>query len=220
MLNQFTWQEFITAVLMAGIAYYAIASILLFHKEIIAFFKAKPTPPTHADIEPTPVVTAFVSERVSSFAPASASVSFPIEPPVTNISSEEQDDVVEVVSPEAAEYGYSGEELPEEKQPPLEIVVEEEPDNSTSQGTPLIIGVISDLLSEMKSLFLVCAENKTARLEVLRFIRLLLRRYVSLYQSEHKDSITLYIYHTWNEHLSHPVDPIELAQCWLPNKPE
>jgi hypothetical protein len=220
MLNQFTWQEFVTVVLLAGIAYYGIASFLLFRKEIIAFFNSKRVQVAHTDVHPEPSIAASVPENNPVITPAPAQAPIAVPESVAETALEEPIDFEEVTYSQNSQYVYSGEDLPEDKQPPLEIVVEDEPENGTSRDTGLIIGVVSDLLSEMKSLFLVCAENKTARLEVLRFIRLLLRRYVSLYQSEYKESISLYIYHTWNEHLSHQVDPTEIAQCWLPSKPE
>lgn len=218
MLNQFTWQDFIAAALMLGLTYYALASILLFHKEIIAFFKGKPAQSAYPDHAPAPAVATLQAEAGSALAPVATHTATPRTTEQSLPGTEERDE--EVANMETNTHGYSGEELPDEQHLAQEIVVDDESENPHGSNATLIIGTVSDLLSEMKSLFLVCAENKTARLEVLRFIRLLLRRYVSLYQSEYKDSITLYIYHTWNEHLSHPIDPTEIAQCWLPSQPQ
>lgn len=189
MLNQFSWQEFFTAALVFGISYYTIASILLFHEEIVAFFKGKPS------IKLQPSVVNVVDNVVT----------------VTEES--------EIIIPSSPEEGYTGQYLPDESErsEPIEVVVPDEQSDSTADAS-ILIGVVSDLLAEIKSVFLVCAENKTVRQEILRFIRLLLRRYNSLAQSEYKDSITLYIYHAWNEHIGLPVDLNEVRHCWTPEE--
>lgn len=190
MLNQFSWQEFLTAALIVGTGYYTIATILLFHKEIIAFFKGKPA------YRLQPSVVSEVNE-------------------VTTVT-QENDDLIPYTPPE----GYSGQELPDESErpEPIEVVAPDEQEFDSTADASMIIGVVSDLLAEIKSVFLVCAENKTVRQEVLRFIHLLLRRYNSLAQSEYKDSITLYIYHAWNEHIGSPVDLNEIGHCWTPEE--
>lgn len=189
MLHHISWQEFFAAALTVGIGYYTIATILLFHKEIVAFFKGKPL----IDLQP-------------------AAVSIADDAPVI---TEESESLV----PSYPEEGYTGEELPDESEQsePIEVVASDEPFDSTADAS-LIIGVVSDLLAEIKSVLQVCAENKTVRQEILRFIHLLLRRYHSLAQSEYKDSITLYIYHAWNEHLALPVDLNEIRHCWTPEE--
>lgn len=188
MLNQFSWQEFFIAALVIGISYYTIASILLFHKEIITFFKGK------SSIRLQPSITSLADD-------------------VPTVTEEN-----ETIIPSSPEEGYSGQDLPDESErsEPIEVVAPDEQYDSTDAS--ILIGVVSDLLAEIKSVFLVCSENKTVRQEILRFIRLLLRRYNSLAQSEYKDSITLYIYHAWNEHIGLPVDLNEVRHCWTPEE--
>jgi hypothetical protein len=86
---------------------------------------------------------------------------------------------------------------------------------STESVDPLILGSVSDLLEEAKTLMRFIIENKSSNEEATAFLRTLLSKYAHLKDSRYQSAIELYLFNELNNHEDQKLTLNEISALWV-----
>ncbi len=185
MFASITWEDFLIATLFLIAAYYSIIGLLFFRKEILFVFQAR----GRKGIPSTTSTQDIVQH----------------DDPIMGAIQEDTVDtklrVSDVVASEITIDGSSDE--PETIQT-----------GHQRTDDALLIGVVADLLPEIKILVLQMAERSSESAEVQSLIRVLLQRYPYLAQTSFQHAITVYICEELRTHLHLQLTTMEVMSWW------
>lgn len=185
MFTSITWEIFFTATALIVGSYYGITALLLYHKEIVQWFKSKSqqslvtTHEREAESTPSVGVMGGINQDTTR-APLKTSVN--IEEVAIAVSDDE----------------------PETIHSPV-IQVKDD----------LLIGSVADLLQEIKTLVQLIAEYKTDKSESQSLFHALLIRYSHLCNTSYQDAIGLYICMEAKDQFSFDLSAKEVATWWI-----
>lgn len=184
MFNSITWESFLyaSALLIGG--YYVVTTLLLYHQEIIAWFKPKPFAPTAT----APLPEEDTPER---------------EPMMGSVSAEEEwqhkrsalIDVEEVIIAEEATN-----EIPDTITAPGK--------------TDLLNGSIADLMQEIKTLLEMAAEYQSSKEEVAPLFTALFERYPHLKNTAYSQAVNRHVCEEGKTKFAFDLQPIEVRAWW------
>lgn len=189
MFNSISWDSFlITACAIIG-TYYAITTVLLYHREITQWFKSKgqKTFDTPTSTTTSPVQSAVMGTTQMESQEIRSSIGTAEE--INVAASDEEPDTVH--SPEA----------------------------STPSEEHLLIGNIADLLQEIKTVSQLMTECKSDKAEGESLFRTLLLRYPHLRNTTYQSAINLYIMEAIHEKVVFDISIAEINAWWEDEMP-
>ena len=184
MFTSITWELFFTAILLIAGGYYGITVLLLYHHEIIHWFKSRSqqsrvSTPEHS-VESTPSVGIM----------GGANRDNANEPLRTSVKTEE----VAIAA---------SDDEPETIHSPTLLAKDD-----------LLIGSVADLLQEIKTLVQLVAEYKSDKIESQSLFHALLIRYPHLRDTSYQEAIGLYICEAAKGQFSFDISLKEVSTWW------
>jgi len=184
MFTSITWEIFFTAILLIVGGYYSITALLLYHKEIVQWFKFRSqqstvtTPEREPESSPSVGIMGGINQGNTS-APLKTSVN------IEEVAIAASDDEPEIIH-----------------SPTLQV------------KDDLLIGSVADLLQEIKTLVQLVAEYKSDKSETQSLFHALLVRYPHLRDTTYQEAIGLYICDAAKGQFSFDVSPKEVSAWW------
>lgn len=185
MFNAISWTDFLTTVAVLIAGYYAITILLLYANEIKSLFRRKSLIETPEDIHSTAPLDRTILGGVSKESTLQDRSSF--------------------ASADEFSFSESNHEVPEMLTP-----VAKQPLSNHA----LIIGSVSDLLQEIKTLIQMVTEYKSGKAESETLFRTLLQRYPQLKTTEYRTAITQFIWETAQTQFPFALEQAEVEQWW------
>lgn len=186
MFSTTTWEVFLTTVALLAGSYYAITSLLLYHKEIIQQFKAR--------------------TLLSFAAPSTVNDNKPDEQEI--IGSTREEDVrgrTSAVRAEELSVGPGDEEEPET----IDIL------NVAFAGKDnLLIGSVADLLQEVRTIFQLTTDYASEKAVCEVLFRTLLLRYPHVRGTPYRQIISEYICEAGAKQFGFPLQLDEVSTWW------
>jgi hypothetical protein len=184
MFTSITWEIFFTATALIVGSYYGITALLLYHKEIVQWFKSKSQQSlvtTHErEAESTPSVGVMGGiNQDNTRAPLKTSVN------LEEVAIAASDDEPETIH-----------------SPVIQV------------KDDLLIGSVADLLQEIKTLVQLIAVYKTDKSESQSLFHALLIRYPHLRDTSYQEAIGLYICEAAKGQFYFDVSPKEVSTWW------
>ncbi len=187
MFNSISWQEFFLVIGFSAVAYYCLATLLLFRVEILSLFRG----------------------NFSKFGPAEDVSDVPDSE--SGIMGNVQE---EPVSPRTSlDSAREIEVFPSNDDPETFSEVRQAP---AAQDPAMLIGSVSDLLQEIKTLVELVVEYKSPKQEGISLFQTLLLRYPHLRDSIYQEPVNLYIYETAKSRFHFELELDEIRQWWGP----
>lgn len=186
MFNSISWPEFFLFIGFSALAYYCLATLLLFRLEILSFLRAN-------------FSKSALAEDVSEVPDPGAGIMGSVQPeePVTPRTSLDSARELEV--------------FPSNDDPEIFSEVKQGP---SAQDPALLIGSVADLLQEIKTLIELIAEYKSPKQEGTSLFQTLLLRYPHLWKSTYEEPVNLYIYETAKSRFHFELGLDEIRQWW------
>jgi hypothetical protein len=185
MFNSFTWENFITTTACIVGGYYAITTILLYHKEIVQWLRPRSgstesftLQPEHSATETQDVMGTSTDEQGQH---------------VERASVIESDEVVVEAT----------DEIPDTIRPP-----------ASTQSDVLLIGSVADLLNEIKALIQHVAEYRTEKDECAKLFKASLLKYPHLKGTPYQLAITDFICEESKTRFPFMLTMPEVQQWW------
>jgi hypothetical protein len=190
MFSSITW-EFFTTTLMAAIgSYYAITTLLLYHREIIQRIKS--------------------SGQQSVGQAEYTTVEKPSHTVMGGIQKESTQELRSSIGTAEEIYAAPASEEPET------VTL---PEAETSSHDSLLIGSVADLLQEVKTLSQLLADYKSDKAEGESLFRTLFLRYPHLRSTTYRQAINFYIVDASRSQFSFDLSSSEVNAWWEEERP-
>jgi hypothetical protein len=188
MFNTISWAEFLLAIALLCSVYYLICGMLFYHREIIEWFKGtKPTQPRPANV---PAPANGKSEDLLG----------KIRRPPATTQDEYLDDADEI------QFGNSQEEN----------VTVNDSRNPPDPDATLILGKVSDLMDEAKTIVSLFPEEKANQEEIAAVFRALLEKYAPLKLSRYADAVNIFLLDLCKNACAFELSSDDVKAWWLP----
>lgn len=184
MFNTISWQTYFTAILCLTVGYYSITALLFYAREIIQRIKSG------SFTSSTPLSHQQERQEDNTAAIIGAATPTPLSSAQPMLAS---DEVILVASDEVA------------------------PDiihSPSASPESLIVGSVSDLLNEIKTLVLLCEEYKSDKEECIALFTASFLKYPHLKGTTYQQAITAYVCEEGKDHLSFIPKLDEVRQWW------
>jgi hypothetical protein len=190
MFNTISWPDFLFTIAILCGGYYLICGTVLYHREILEWLKdAKQTHPHSADV-PTPV-------------------------------EDNGDDLLGKIRKTATvhddEYLDEADEIQFGKSKAQSANAEDSSPDIPDPDGELIIGKVSDLLEEAKTLTSLFADEKASREDIGAMFRALLEKYTALTFSRYAEAINIFLYDLCKDACAFELHPDDVKSWWPSN---